>query len=185
LALANLSLRETLRIQSIRDALTGLFNRRYLEESLQRELARAQRKAAKLGVVMLDVDHLKQVNDTFGHEAGDTLLEVLGHWLQSNIRAEDISCRYGGDEFILILPDASLESTYQRARQICEGARLLKISHHDRPLGLATVSIGVAGFPENGQTRDALLAAVDAALYKAKERGRNCVVAATERTATI
>jgi diguanylate cyclase (GGDEF)-like protein/PAS domain S-box-containing protein len=182
LALANLSLRETLRIQSIRDALTGLFNRRYLEESLQRELARAQRKAALLGVVMLDVDHLKQVNDLYGHEAGDTLLAVLGHWLQSNIRAEDISCRYGGDEFVLILPDASLESTYQRARQICEGVRLLEINHHDRSLGSATVSIGVAGFPENGQTRDALLSAVDEALYKAKERGRNCVVAAVEKT---
>jgi diguanylate cyclase (GGDEF)-like protein/PAS domain S-box-containing protein len=182
LALANLSLRETLRIQSIRDALTGLFNRRYLEESLQRELARAQRKTVMLGVVMLDVDHLKRVNDLYGHEAGDTLLAVLGHWLQSNIRAEDISCRYGGDEFILIFPDASPESTYQRARQICEGVRLLEISHHDRSLGSATVSIGVAGFPENGQTRDALLSAVDEALYKAKDQGRNCVVTAVEKT---
>jgi diguanylate cyclase (GGDEF)-like protein/PAS domain S-box-containing protein len=182
LALANLSLRETLRIQSIRDALTGLFNRRYLEESLLRELARAQRKTAMLGVIMLDVDDLKQVNDLYGHEAGDTLLAVLGHWLQSNIRAEDISCRYGGDEFVLILPDASLESTYQRARQICVGVRLLEISHHGRSLGSATVSIGVAGFPENGQTRDALLSAVDEALYKAKEQGRNCVVAAVAKT---
>ena len=184
LALSNLSLRETLRIQSIRDALTGLFNRRYLEESLLRELARAQRKTAMLGVIMLDVDDLKQVNDLYGHEAGDTLLAVMGHWLQSNIRAEDISCRYGGDEFVLILPDASLESTYQRARQICEGVRSLEISHHGRSLGSATVSIGVAGFPENGQTRDALLSAVDEALYKAKEKGRNCVVAAVEKTSS-
>jgi diguanylate cyclase (GGDEF)-like protein/PAS domain S-box-containing protein len=181
LALANLSLRETLRIQSIRDALTGLYNRRYLEESLQRELARSKRKRTGLGVVMLDVDNLKQVNDVFGHEAGDTLLMELGHWLQSNVRAEDISCRYGGDEFVLILPDASLESTYQRARQICEGVRSLKISYNDRSLGSVTVSIGVAGFPENGESRDALFAAVDAALYKAKERGRNCVVDAAEK----
>ena len=184
LALANLSLRESLRIQSIRDSLTGLFNRRYLEESVQRELARAKRRGTVLGVIMLDVDNLKGVNDGYGHEAGDTLLAVVGHWLQSNIRAEDISCRYGGDEFVLILPDASLEATCQRARQICEGVRSLEIRHHDRLLEPATVSVGVAGFPENGKTRDALLSAVDVALYKAKEQGRNCVVAAEEKTAS-
>ena len=183
LALANLTLRETLRIQSIRDALTSLFNRRYLEESLQRELARAKRKATMLGVVMLDVDRLKQVNDTFGHEAGDTLLQTIGEWLHSNTRAEDISCRYGGDEFVLIMPDATLESTRQRAKQICDGIRALKIFHHNQPLGSATVSIGVAAYPEHGQTRNELLAAADAALYKAKERGRNCVVSAGEKPA--
>jgi diguanylate cyclase (GGDEF)-like protein/PAS domain S-box-containing protein len=180
LALANLILRETLRVQSIRDSLTGLFNRRYLEESLLRELARAKRKATTLGVVMLDVDHLKQANDTFGHEAGDTLLQGISQWLQSNFRAEDISCRYGGDEFVLILPDATLESTRQRAEQICAGVRLLKIFHHDQPLGSVSVSAGVAAYPEHGQTRDALLAAADAALYKAKAGGRNCVTTAAE-----
>jgi diguanylate cyclase (GGDEF)-like protein/PAS domain S-box-containing protein len=178
LALANLALRETLRVQSIRDALTGLFNRRYMEETLLYELARTKRRGTMLGVIMLDVDRLKQVNDTFGHEAGDSLLQGLGRWLQSNIRTGDISCRYGGDEFVLILPDASLEATSQRARQICEGIRSLKIEHQGRPLEGMSVSVGVAEFPRHGETRDELLAAVDAALYKAKQQGRNTVVVA-------
>jgi diguanylate cyclase (GGDEF)-like protein/PAS domain S-box-containing protein len=180
LALANLTLRETLRVQSIRDSLTGLFNRRYLDESLRSELARTKRRGTLLGVIMLDVDRFKQINDTFGHEAGDTLLQGLGRWLQANIRAGDISCRYGGDEFVLILPDASLEATTQRAQQICEGIRALTIEHQGRSMGAVSVSIGVAGFPLHGETRDALLAAVDAALYKAKEQGRNTVVVAGE-----
>jgi diguanylate cyclase (GGDEF)-like protein/PAS domain S-box-containing protein len=184
LALANLTLRESLRAQSIRDDLTGLFNRRYLEESFQRELARAQRKGTTLGVVMMDVDHLKRINDTFGHEAGDALLHGMGQWLQSNTRAEDISCRYGGDEFVLILPDSQLESTYQRARQFCAGIRELKLEFQGLPLGPAAVSIGVAEFPMHGKTRDELLAAVDAALYKAKEGGRNRVVLAAETSSS-
>jgi diguanylate cyclase (GGDEF)-like protein/PAS domain S-box-containing protein len=180
LALANLSLRETLRVQSIRDSLTGLFNRRYLEESLHAELARTKRRGMALGVIMMDVDRFKQINDTFGHEAGDVLLQGLGRWLQSTIRAGDISCRYGGDEFVLILPDASLEATTQRARQICEGIRSLTIEYQGRLMDPMTVSVGVAGFPLHGETRDALLAAVDAALYKAKEQGRNSVVVVGE-----
>jgi diguanylate cyclase (GGDEF)-like protein len=131
-----------------------------------------------LGVIMMDVDRFKQINDTFGHEAGDVLLQGLGRWLQSNIREGDISCRYGGDEFVLILPDATLEATTQRAQQVCEGIRSLTIEHQGRSLDPVTVSIGVAGFPLHGETRDALLAAVDAALYKAKEQGRNNVVVA-------
>lgn len=178
LALANLNLRETLRAQSIRDALTGLFNRRYLEESLPRELARAKRRGATLGMIMLDVDRFKQINDTFGHEAGDTILNILGQWLQANVRGEDISCRYGGDEFVLILPEASLEDTRKRAQQICEGARRLKIEHQGQSLGSMTVSVGVAAFPAHGETRGDLLRAVDVALYKAKAGGRNWVAVA-------
>ncbi len=181
LTLANLTLRETLRAQSIRDALTGLFNRRHLEESLHFELARTKRRGTTLGVIMMDVDRLKHINDTFGHEAGDLVLQVLGRWLQSNVRVGDISCRYGGDEFVLILPDASLEDTTQRARQICEGIRSLNFEHQGRWLGIMSISVGVAGFPTHGGTRDELLAAVDAALYKAKGQGRNCVVVAVEQ----
>jgi diguanylate cyclase (GGDEF)-like protein/PAS domain S-box-containing protein len=178
LALANLSLRESLRLQSIHDALTGLYNRRYLEESLIHELARTKRRETALGVIMMDVDRLKQVNDTYGHEAGDALLQLLSNWLQSNVRRGDISCRYGGDEFVVILPDASLEDTILRARQICEGIRTLKVEHQGRSLGRMSVSVGVAGFPKHGETRDQLLEAVDAALYKAKEQGRDCVAVA-------
>lgn len=178
LSLANLRLRESLRIQSIRDPLTGLFNRRYLEDSLIQELARTKRRGTTLGVIMVDVDRLKEVNDTFGHEAGDLLLQTVGQWLQTNIRAGDISCRYGGDEFVIIFPDASLETTDHRARQICEGIRGLRIDHKGKPLCAVSVSIGVAGFPTHGETRDALLAAADAALYAAKQQGRDRAVVA-------
>ena len=108
LAVANLKLRETLRTQSIRDPLTGLFNRRYMEESLERELRRTIRKKLPLALLMVDVDHFKHFNDTFGHEAGDEILRELARLFQSRLRAEDIACRYGGEEFVLILPDASL-----------------------------------------------------------------------------
>jgi diguanylate cyclase (GGDEF)-like protein len=178
LALANLTLRETLRVQSIRDALTGLFNRRYLEESLLLELTGIPERAKTLGVIMLDVDRLKQINDTFGHEAGDAVLQAMGQWLHANIRTGDISCRYGGDEFVLILPDASLDATTQRAHQICEGIRKIAFGYQGQSLGAMTVSVGVAAYPKHGQTRDSLLAAVDAALYQAKQQGRDRVVIA-------
>jgi diguanylate cyclase (GGDEF)-like protein/PAS domain S-box-containing protein len=180
LALANLTLRETLRLQSIRDALTGLFNRRYLEESLSFEINNTRSRGTTLGVIMLDVDWLKQVNDNFGHEAGDAMLQALGRWLHANVRTGDISCRYGGDEFVLILPNATLEATTQRAHQICEGIRRLPFDHQGRSLGTMSVSVGVAAFPIHGETRDALLAAVDSALYKAKEQGKDRVVIAGE-----
>jgi diguanylate cyclase (GGDEF)-like protein len=108
LALGNLKLSEALRIQAMRDVLTGLFNRRYMEETLERELRRAVREQGPLGIIMLDLDHFKQLNDTFGHEAGDTVLRALGHCMQELTRGYDIACRYGGEEFTLILPAAPL-----------------------------------------------------------------------------
>jgi diguanylate cyclase (GGDEF)-like protein/PAS domain S-box-containing protein len=178
LALSNLTLQETLRRQSIRDPLTGLFNRRYLEESLLFALNETRGRGSTLGVIMLDVDRLKQVNDTFGHEAGDSLLRALGQWLQTNIRTGDISCRYGGDEFVLIFPDATLDATLQRAQQICAGVRRLTFDYQGEPLGSMSVSVGVASYPAHGETRDTLLSAVDSALYQAKEQGRDRVVTA-------
>ena len=124
LALANLQLREILRTQSVRDPLTGLYNRRYLEESLDRELQRATRKKCSLGVMMLDVDHFKRFNDTFGHEAGDSVLKTLANLFRAQLRSSDIACRYGGEEFVMILPEASLEATRQRAEEIREAAKL-------------------------------------------------------------
>ncbi len=178
ISLANLKLRESLRFQSVRDPLTGMFNRRYLEDSLIQEMARTKRRDTMLGVIMVDVDRLKEVNDTFGHEAGDLVLQTVGRWLQSNIRAGDISCRYGGDEFVVIFPDTSLETIDHRARQICEGIRNLQIDHKGAPVSGVSVSIGMAGFPLHGETRDALLAAADAALYSAKQQGRDRAVMA-------
>ncbi|MBI3405770.1 MAG: diguanylate cyclase [Acidobacteria bacterium] len=175
LALANIQLRESLRIQSIRDSLTGLFNRRYMEESLERELRRAARQHRPLGIIMLDVDYFKRFNDTFGHEAGDTLLREVGQFLQSRTRGEDIACRYGGEEFTLILPDATMDITRQRAEQIRNEVRHLNLNHRGNPLGSISVSAGVAVFPRHGMEVADLLRSADRALYEAKSEGRDCV----------
>ena len=176
LALANLTLQETLQRQSIRDSLTGLFNRRYLEESLVREIHRADRKQQPLGIIMLDVDHFKRFNDTFGHEAGDAVLREMGLFVQKNIRESDIACRYGGEELMLILPETCLETTRKRAEQIREGVKHLNVQHRRQPLGGITISVGVACFPEDGLTGEALIQAADTALYEAKAQGRDRVV---------
>jgi diguanylate cyclase (GGDEF)-like protein len=175
LALANLRLSATLRMQSIRDPLTGLFNRRYMEESMDREIRRATRNQRELGAILLDIDHFKRYNDAFGHEAGDALLRELGAFLQTQIRGEDIACRYGGEEFTLILPEASLEITQRRAEQMRQGVKKLKIQHKGELLGTITLSLGVAALRAHGTTAAEILRAADAALYRAKELGRDRV----------
>lgn len=176
LSLANLQLRETLRNQSIRDPLTGLFNRRYMEKSLQQELYRAERHQKSLGIIMLDIDHFKSFNDNFGHEAGDIVLQELGKFLQNSIRKSDIACRYGGEELMLILPEASLEITEQRAEQIRLGVKQLRVQYGRQYLGQITISLGVACFPEQGLSGDAVIQAADSALYRAKKQGRDRTV---------
>lgn len=167
-----------LREQSVRDHLTGLFNRRYLEETLERELLRSTRKQLSLGIIMLDVDNLKQFNDTWGHATGDEILRELGSLLLRQVRGEDIACRYGGDEFVLVLPDASRKVTLERAERICEYARHFHLQFDGQSLAAVTISLGVALFPEHGATSTAILRAVDAALYRAKHEGRGRVFAA-------
>ena len=176
LALANLKLRETLRSQAIRDPLTGLFNRRYLEVTMEREINRVKRQDTPLGVIMMDLDHFKDYNDTFGHSAGDELLSALGSLLKSHIREEDIACRYGGEEFLLILPGASMDIALERA----EGVRQAVMEMHQHLQGLrpATLSLGVAVYPDHGDTGGQLVRSADAALYRAKRTGRNRVMAA-------
>ena len=176
LAVANLKLRETLRNQSIRDPLTSLFNRRYLEETLERELRRAERSRGTLGVVMMDLDLFKQFNDTFGHDIGDTLLRDFGRLLQSTVRGGDVACRFGGEEFMLILPEADTEITRQRADRIREAVKHLFVAHRGHSVGSVTLSAGVAAYPEHGTTGEALVSAADAALYRAKNAGRDRVV---------
>ena len=178
LALANLRLRESLSNLAVRDPLTSLFNRRYMEESLDREVRRAARNDTPVSVAMLDLDHFKEFNDTFGHAAGDTLLRELGAYLKSQIRGEDIACRYGGEELTLVMPDALMENAVQRLDQIREGVKHLTVQHRGQPLGQITVSVGVATYPLNAATTDGLLRAADQALYRAKELGRDHVVAA-------
>jgi diguanylate cyclase (GGDEF)-like protein/PAS domain S-box-containing protein len=178
MALSNLKLHETLRSQSIRDPLTGLFNRRFMEESLELELRRAVRNQRPLGVIMLDLDRFKDFNDNYGHDAGDMLLRELGILLQTNIRAEDIACRFGGEEFTLILPEGSSEISRQRAETLRDAIKSLDVQHRGQPLGRITASLGVAAFPEHGRTGDALIKAADVALYASKEAGGDRVTTA-------
>lgn len=178
LALANLNLREKLHYQSTHDVLTGLFNRRYLEETLERELLKAHRYNRPVGVVMLDIDHFKRFNDIYGHKAGDAMLQAVGTFLQSNIRGEDIACRYGGEEFTLILPEASLEDSVQRAKELCARIKNLQVEFGGKILGLVTFSLGVASFPNHGTSGESLIRAADSALYCAKADGRDRVVVA-------
>ena len=172
---ANQRLRYKLHQQSIRDPLTGLFNRRYMEETLHREIRRAVRHASKLGIVMIDVDYFKKFNDKYGHETGDLVLKEIGVYLQQNLRTEDVVCRFGGEEFIIILPDASLEDTYKRALQWRETIKSIHVGRYDMSLDPVTISVGVAAFPNHGQSVDDLLRSVDEALYAAKNDGRDCV----------
>lgn len=173
LALANIRLREDLRHQSIRDPLTGLFNRRYLEESLAREISRCQRRKLPLVVLMLDLDNFKAFNDHHGHPGGDALLSAFGRLLQANCRPEDIACRFGGEEFTVILPEAEMDIGVSRAKAILAATAQMVISHQGVPLGRVTTSIGMAVLPEHGTTNTSLLAAADKALYQAKSDGRN------------
>jgi len=176
LTLANIRLRQSLKEQSIRDPLTGLFNRRYLTETLERELARAQRSGMPAAVVMIDVDHFKRFNDSFGHDAGDAVLQELGRFFKQSVRADDIACRYGGEEFCFVLPQMDHFSAQQRAEAIRVGAAALEVKSDGRVLGPVTLSLGVALFPEDGGDLESLVRAADAALYEAKKTGRNRVV---------
>ncbi|MBN2085491.1 MAG: GGDEF domain-containing protein [Anaerolineales bacterium] len=164
-----------LREQSVRDHLTGLFNRRYMEETLERELMRASRRELPLGVIMLDVDDFKQFNDTYGHAAGDAILHRLGGLLLEQVRGEDIPSRYGGDEFIIILPDASRDVLRERAEGLRESARRCNIQVEGRTLAHITFSLGIAVFPQDGTTGAGVLRAADRALYRAKREGRDRV----------
>lgn len=177
-SMANLNLRAALHSQSIKDPLTGLFNRRYLEETMQRETLRAARSKGPLSVVMLDLDHFKTFNDNHGHQAGDLVLQLVGEALRHAIRGDDIACRYGGEEFTLILPGASLEHAVQRAEQVREAISQLPVRVGGRTLESLTASLGVATYPDHGDDWTHVIHAADAALYRAKRQGRNCVATA-------
>jgi diguanylate cyclase (GGDEF)-like protein len=176
LSLSNLKLREKLRAEAIHDPLTGLFNRRYLEETLPRELHRARRGNSPLCVAMLDLDDFKRFNDSFGHGAGDSLLRELGKLMRANLRKSDISCRYGGEEFVLVLPDSSLADAEQRVEQIRAQIKELQIPHGEQLLRAITVSAGVAQAEDPPPNPSELLRAADTALYAAKNAGRDRVM---------
>ena len=178
LALSNLRLRESLLQQSIRDPLTGLFNRRHLEETLDLELHRATRRGEPISAVMFDVDHFKRYNDLHGHDAGDAVLRALGNLVQTHIRAGDVACRFGGEEFLLLQPGLGAEDARSRAESLRQAVSSLSLTNHGVELGSITVSMGVATYPEHAHDRAALLKRADEALYRAKQEGRNRVVGA-------
>jgi diguanylate cyclase (GGDEF)-like protein/PAS domain S-box-containing protein len=175
LAIANLKLRGALRTQSIRDPLTGLFNRRYMEETLERELSRATRNEQVVALLMCDIDHFKRFNDTFGHQAGDVLLRAFGDFLTQRTRGQDVACRFGGEEFALILTGANLDAARQRAEILREEVKALIVRHGGQLLGKISLSVGVAAFPEHGRSAEELVRAADSALYRAKSDGRDRV----------
>jgi len=179
LAFANLKLQEELKLKSIQDSLTGLANRRHMEEILQRQFHRLLRHETPCSLIMLDVDHFKNFNDTYGHEMGDFVLQELGQYLRENTRGEDLSCRYGGEEFIIIMVDTDSEQAYAKAEKIrVEIAETLSLPHLSKTLHI-TVSCGVATAPVHGINMKELLKSVDNALYQAKHNGRNRVEIAT------
>jgi diguanylate cyclase (GGDEF)-like protein len=182
LSLSNLMLRENLRSQSIRDPLTGLFNRRYMEEAFDHELQRASRHSHSIGVIMLDVDHFKTINDYFGHAHGDNFLIALANYLKNRLRGEDILSRYGGEEFAIILPDTTLDSAIGLAEKLRAEIKAIELDLTNQPYELITISLGVAAFPEHGRNADELLRSADWALYQAKQKGRDRVVPAQNPT---
>jgi diguanylate cyclase (GGDEF)-like protein len=178
MSISGLRLRTRLERQSIRDGMTGLFNRSFMEVALERELHRAARQSKDLALMMVDIDHFKQFNDTFGHEAGDLVLREVAENLRLGVRSEDIVCRFGGEEFVIILPEISPTSALERAELLRQRIEGLALRYHGQPLRQVTVSIGLALSPVNSQGSDDLLRCADRAMYAAKRRGRNRVVQA-------
>ncbi len=176
LSLSNLNLREIMHDQATHDPLTGLFNRRYLDDTLTRELNHARRQNAKMCIAMLDIDHFKHFNDTFGHEAGDLLLRELGRVLNENVRRSDIVCRFGGEEFVLVLLDSSLEASRKHLERIRSHVKELQVRYGDQLLGTMTLSVGLVEANEHDMTADDLLHAADEAMYAAKRAGRDRIV---------
>lgn len=172
-------LQETLREQAIRDPLTGLFNRRYMEETLEREFAGAERENYPVSLIMMDIDHFKKINDTYGHQGGDAVLRALSELLSGHIRGRDIACRFGGEEFLAVLPHTAIETAAQRAELWRTSFEELRTTHGGKEIR-ATISLGVAAFSIHGKTGHAVLASADKGLYMAKESGRNRVVIAPE-----
>lgn len=171
------ALQDRLKEQAVRDGLTGLFNRRYFEEIMLAEFAKAKRANTPLAIILIDIDHFKQVNDTYGHQAGDCALQVFANIIEAHIRSSDIACRYGGEEFIIALPGLTLAGAYERAERLRLAFKAATIQFKEHAIQ-ATISSGVGAIPEHLGNQDSLIYQVDKALYLAKEKGR-------DRTQTI
>ena len=165
-------------VQAIRDPLTGLFNRRYADEMLRSELRRMDRKKASLGLLIIDIDNFKKVNDTHGHGTGDAVLRTFGKYLLENVRYEDVACRIGGEEFMVIIPETVLGVAQQRSEDIRNEFHKMEFLNENKILDNLSLSIGVAAYPIHGKTAEDLIRCADSALYRAKSEGRNRVIAA-------
>jgi len=186
MSLATLQLQQSLRSQSLKDALTGLFNRRYLEAAVEKEISRAKRAGKSLGFIMMDIDHFKKMNDTLGHEAGDRVLQEVGSLLRAQTRGEDIVCRYGGEEFLLLLPGTTLSGTKNRADVLRLAVEKMIVIQSNRTISQnITMSFGIALYPDHGSQWEEVARAADRALYRAKESGRNCVMIADKTVPSI
>ncbi|HEX3130019.1 MAG TPA: diguanylate cyclase [Thermoanaerobaculia bacterium] len=181
MALANLGLLERLHEQSIRDPLTGLYNRRHFDRALLDGLRRSERSGLPLAVIFIDVDHFKKINDTYEHEGGDAVLRGLGEVLVQNCRNGDVPCRLGGEEFAVLLPGANLETACQRAEDLADEVHALHVVHNGRPIPSITISMGVALYPDHGLSPRELSEAADKALYHSKHTGRDRVTVAESR----
>jgi diguanylate cyclase (GGDEF)-like protein len=179
LALANIDLRERLLVQALRDPLTGLRNRRFADEWIHQEMARTDRNGRSLGVIMMDVDHFKQVNDTYGHDAGDAMLKAIADTFEHSLRPQDLPCRYGGEEFLVLMADIDVSILHDRAEALRRRVEVLSVEFRKTTLPPVTMSAGVAVYPEHGKTAAEIFEAADAALYAAKRAGRNKTCVAT------
>jgi diguanylate cyclase (GGDEF)-like protein len=182
LALANLELTEKLRLQALRDPLTGLLNRRFIDEWIDREIARTDQTGRSFGVIMADIDHFKHINDMHGHDAGDQLLKAVAHSIREALRPGDLPCRYGGEEFLLMLADVDESVLLARAEQVRTRISELRVSHRGGTLPTVTLSAGIAIYPQDGSTATEVIEAADEALYSAKRNGRNRIVASRVHT---
>ena len=174
-------LQAELREQALRDPLTGLHNRRYLSETLQREIEKSKREKKALSIIVSDIDHFKMINDVYGHQAGDKFLVEIGTLMKDNARSSDIICRYGGEEFLMVMPGTSLESAVKRAEEILHKCTNIIIAHEGQALKVA-MSLGVATYPDHGQEAEEIIFKADKALYKSKKNGRNQVSAWVENS---
>ena len=176
LSIANIQLNERLARQSVRDLLTGLFNRRFMIESLDREIKRGERNQTQVGIIMADIDHFKQFNDKYGHAAGDKVLTQMGGFFKAGLRGSDVACRYGGEEFVFILLESSAENTFKRAGQMREEVKNLEVHYDGELLASITLSMGISTYPDQGSNAEDLLRVADAALYRAKQEGRDRII---------
>ena len=178
MSIVSLKLRKTLQNQAIRDPLTQLFNRRYLEYTMQREIHQAERAKTPLTLAILDVDHFKQFNDGHGHDAGDALLQSIGAILLKHMRGGDIACRFGGEEFALVYPGMTEDVAFARLESIRNEIGNHSLSHRGKACAPVTISAGIAVYPDCGPDIETLINVADQALYKSKESGRNRVTIA-------